>query len=557
MFTLSRVVALLGLSMLSGTAALAQKPVKQDLMLLFDKVPAPLAAPDCAVKQAPASYNALRAQLATASQAIAQGRTATQTKDEATMRAVGNRMQADGVGNMSQAQQQAYAMQQLGNMPGVSPETAQLAQLMQDPAFQARLASMSDEQKALFLQQQLAPKGSSTQRMVGDPAFQAAQADFMQQMKNPSFAAAWNKKSTDEQDAYMKQLMQKHGLNEAKMKAIAGSNAGQQPLAPLVTTRAQEELSRLTDPANKLSAEAEWSQAKAQYLKEVETIQKQLNTKVYKAFTTCADQKDNYERHHKALEQRLAAAGRYLATTSSIWAKYRAQQKARLTPFNAELNRIQYGDAIKRPQEQQAMPTLAAGQQITILALQALVEYSEASYEVNKEYCSIKTELAKPFVCEENSCFPAQALVTLADGSKQAIASIKAGSLVQSYDARTGRISTTRVSAVQVHADHDYPLLRLRFATPAVLASTEDTVAPLLPATEVLATPNHPFLTADNDAVRADALSSTQAVPFTAAAGLEPAYLAERSSAGTATVVYNLKTEAGNYFVEGLLVGDK
>jgi|GEM_PF-4930582 len=555
MYTSHLKLALAGCFLLAGPAALAQRPAKQDLMLLFEKVPAPLAAPNCTAKL-PASYQALNTQLSSIGTGIGTSRTSTQAKAEADRLAVGKKMQADGVENMSEEQQKAYVMQNMGAM-GVSPQAAKMAQMMQDPAFQAKLAKMSDQEKAVFMQQQMAPPNTSTQRMVNDPAFQAAQAEFMQQMQNPTFAAAWKKKSTAEQDAYMKQLMQKHGLNETRMKAIAGNQAGQQPPAALVTTKALEELTKMTNPANKVGAEAEWSQAQARYQQEVDAIQKALNSKPFKAYGSCAEQKANYDRQHQALEQRLQAAGRYLSTSNAIWAKLKTQQKARLAPFNAELARIHYGDDIKRPEEQSAVASLASGQQLTLAALQQLSQYSAASYEINQEYCSLKAELAKPFVCEENTCFPAQALVTLADGRKQAIATITAGTLVQSYDARTGLISTTRVSEVQVHAGQEYQLLRLRFSTPAPLASANEAATPMLSATEVLATPNHPFVTAENEAVRADELSRNQAVPFAAASGFESAYMAERSSAGTVPVVYNLKTEAGNYFVEGMLVGDK
>jgi hypothetical protein len=553
-----RVLALTGWILLPGATAMAQKPVKQDLMLLLDKVPAPLSAPSCSAKL-PATYSAFKTQLGNAGKEIALGRTATQAKDEAAMQAMGNKMQADGVENMSEEQQKAYAMQNMASMPGMNPQSAKLAQMMQDPAFQAKLAKMSDQEKAVFMQKMMAPPNTSAQRMVNDPSFQAAQGEFMQQMQNPTFAAAWKKKSQAEQDAYMKQLMQKHGLNEARMQTIAGKQApGTPPPAGLVTSKALEEMSKLTDPANKLSAEAEWVNARQQYQNEVDAIQKSISGQKYSnTVPPCPVQQANYDRGRKALQQRMDAATKYLSTSNAIWMKYKAQQKARLTPFNAELARIHYGDDIRRPEEQASMAPLASGQQLTIGALTQLADYSEASYEINKEYCSLKAAYDKPFVCEQNTCFPAPALVTLADGSRQAIASIKAGTLVQSYDAATGRLTTTRVTAVQVHADQEYTLLRLRFATPAAVAGLSAGAAPMLPAAEVLATPNHPFITAGNEAVRADELTAAQAVPFAGLQGMEAAFLTGRTEAATVPVVYNLQTEAGNYFVEGMLVGSK
>ena len=39
--------------------------------------------------------------------------------------------------------------------------------------------------------------------------------------------------------------------------------------------------------------------------------------------------------------------------------------------------------------------------------------------------------------------------------------------------------------------------------------------------------------------------------------GLETTYLADRQPANTAWEVYNLRTETGNYFVNGVLVSHK
>jgi hypothetical protein len=538
-------------------AAHAQRPVKQDLLQLFDQVPAPLSAPSCGAPQ-PATFTSFNQKMQQLGREIATARSAEQTQDEAAMQAYGAKLKADEVDKMSEARQREYALKNMASTPGMTPQSAKMMQMMQDPAMQARLATMSDQEKAVFLQQQLAPPGSSTQRMVNDPVFQAAQGEFMREMQNPAFAAAWKKKSVAEQDAYMKQLMKKHGLDQAHAKAIAGRPApGQQPMTDLVTTKALQEYSKLADPANKVAAQAEWEQARTRYNSELDAIRKAAAEPYSNTVPPCAVQKARYERRQQGLRQQMEAATRYLKASADIWARLKAEQKARLTPYNAELARIHYGDDIQRPEEKKLLASLGGGQQITLSTLEMLSQEAAASYEVNKEYCELKATAAKPFVCEENTCFPAAARVLLADGRPLAIAAIRAGMLVRSVDAATGQLSTTRVRAVQIHQGQDYPLLRLRFARAAVLAAGPAAgIVPWQLAAEVLATPNHPFLSNEGP-VRADELRATQAVPFAGAQGSEAAFLLERTAAGTAPVVYSLQTEAGCYFVEGVLVGEK
>ncbi|TGE23804.1 hypothetical protein E5K00_00895 [Hymenobacter aquaticus] len=545
--------------LLMAAVAMAQKPVKTDLLPYFDRVPAPPTAFSATLKR-PAGFTDLDQQLQQLGKSIGAGRTAEQSRDQQALQQFGQQAAAAGVEKMTDQQQMAYMQQQGSALPGYNPQAMQLAQQMQDPAFQAKLAKMSDAEKARFLQAQLAPAGSTQQRMMNDPSFQAAQAEFMQQMQSPAFRASWEKKTEAEQDAYMQQLMRKHGLNEAKMQAIGGH---QRPpkMAPLVASPALEANNKMVEAFNADLSSNGFTRVQQQLQTELETLKQEQQSRALPTAREgdCPGQRRSYDQGHQFLKRRLDLYTKYLPQLNTAWATQKSLLKARVAPFQAELAKIHYGDDIQRPEEKAVISALAGGQQLMIGQVQQLASYSSAIYDLNQEYVDSKKAYDQPFRCEEAVCFPALARVALPNGQQVAISRVRAGDVVLGYDARTGQVVPTRVLRLDVHQDQqDYPLVQLTIGTPAVYAGlAEQPARPAQAPLEVVLTPNHPVATAAGPLVRADELQPSAAVLRLADTAVEATHLADRQPAGTTPVVFNLRTESGNYFVGGLLVGAK
>ena len=541
------------------SAAFAQKPIKTEILPLFDKVPAPPTAPSLTLKL-PNGFADLKRQVEQLSQAIGRGRTTEQSKQEVQMKAVSQKVAADGVEKMTDAQRIAYMQQQGASMPGYSPQAMQLAQQMQDPAFATKFAKMSDMEKAQYMQKQMAAPGSTQQRVVNDPAFQAAQADFMQQMQNPSFRTAWEKKTEAEQDAYMQLLMRKHGLDEAHMKAVAGDIKPAAPLAPLVATAALEASSKLTSIiANEVNSPDAFVRTEQQLQASLASLEKEEAARPHTEAREgdCQGQKRNYDQYHQYLKQQLDAVAKFMPQLAAAWQARKKELIARVTPLHTELAKIHYGDDIKRPQEREMIGALASGQHLMLQEVEQLAGYSKTVYDWNTKYCELLASYNKPFKCEATVCFPPSARVTLPDGRQVHINKIRPGDEVLGYDAATQRVRATRVQRLDIHNDHDYELVQLTIGTPAVYAGLGAAAAPAAPVAKVLVTPNHPFITAAQQAMRADQLEPSDDLLRLSGQGVEAAHLADRQPAGTAWEVYNLRTETGNYFVGGVLVGSK
>lgn len=538
--------------------AFAQKPVKADVPAYFDKVPAPPTAFGPAVKR-PAGFAELEKQLTQIARGIAEGRTAEQSRDQQAMQQFGQQASAAGMEKMTDQQRMAYMQQHGGAMPGYNPQAMQLAQQMQDPAFQAKLAKMSDAEKARFLQAQMAPAGSTQQRMMADPSFQAAQTEFMQQMQSPAFRASWEKKSEAEQDAYMQQLMRKHGLNEAKMQAIGG-NQRPTKMAPLVATSALEASTAMINAFNADMTGNSFTRTQQQLQTELETLKQEQQSRPFVAAREgdCPGQRKNYDQGRQFLKRRLDLYTKYLPQLNTAWATQKSLFKARVAPFQTELAKIHYGDDIQRPEEKAVISTLAGGQQLMLSQVQQLAGYSAAVYDLNQEYLDAKKAYDQPFQCEEAVCFPATARVALPDGREVLISQVRPGDVVLGYDPQTHQTVPTRVLRLDTHDQQNYPLVQLTIGTPAMYAGLAPQAAPIQAATELLMTPNHPILTAEGQPVRADELRpSDDVLQLGASAAVATTHLADRQPAGTAPAVYNLRTETGNYFVSGVLVGSK
>ncbi|MFC5412979.1 Hint domain-containing protein [Larkinella bovis] len=156
---------------------------------------------------------------------------------------------------------------------------------------------------------------------------------------------------------------------------------------------------------------------------------------------------------------------------------------------------------------------------------------------------------------EYNFCFPADALVTLANRQTKAIQEVKPGDEVMAYDAKTRLLVPARVREVSIHEKPNLAIAGV-WVIPAEEVSASLTLTrPVL----LEATANHPVQTATGakklgDLRRGDVLyrfdGATQAVSAWKVADVQ-------SNVRSVNTVYNLVTDRGSYLVNDVVVLDK
>ncbi|MDJ1500596.1 Hint domain-containing protein [Xanthocytophaga agilis] len=154
-------------------------------------------------------------------------------------------------------------------------------------------------------------------------------------------------------------------------------------------------------------------------------------------------------------------------------------------------------------------------------------------------------------------CFPANALVTLANGQTKQISEIKVGEAIASYNKEANKLETAIVQEIQIHEGKGYPVQTLFGANETVTASTQQHVSQI---TKIQATPNHPILTQNGRKAMNEIQSGDSIYVFDSATGefiTFKVYTPFTHSEETATKVYNLVTDKGNYLINGATVLDK
>ncbi|GAB3261275.1 hypothetical protein GCM10027347_26210 [Larkinella harenae] len=156
---------------------------------------------------------------------------------------------------------------------------------------------------------------------------------------------------------------------------------------------------------------------------------------------------------------------------------------------------------------------------------------------------------------EYNFCFPADAVVTLADRQTKAISDVKAGEEVMAYDTKTQLLVPAMVQEVTVHEKPNLAITGV-WMTPAeeVSASLSLTKPVLLEATA-----NHPVQTATGAKKLGDLRSGDVLYRFDGATRSVLAWKVTQVQSNVRTVekVYNLITDRGSYLINDVVVLDK
>lgn len=154
-------------------------------------------------------------------------------------------------------------------------------------------------------------------------------------------------------------------------------------------------------------------------------------------------------------------------------------------------------------------------------------------------------------------CFPAQARVTLQDGSQKKIADITAGEAVVTY-IEGERIATT-VTSVSVHKKNNIQLSKVILLPVETLTAAVQDESYTTSIVELIATANHPVMTENGkktiQALKAGDIlyrhhSMTNVLEKYRVGFIVHAYESTQE-------VYNLTTEAGSYLVDDIVVFGK
>lgn len=155
-------------------------------------------------------------------------------------------------------------------------------------------------------------------------------------------------------------------------------------------------------------------------------------------------------------------------------------------------------------------------------------------------------------------CFPATALVTMADGSQKAIDAVKVGDKVMAYNATTHSPETTLVENIQVHDKKSYPLVK------ALLVNAQEQVTAAVQSVaqqfvSLEATANHPVLTSAGKTNMGDLKAGSLVLLYDQETKSYQNYqvFAVKKDFSYVTKVYNLQTDKDNYLVNSIVVLEK
>lgn len=160
---------------------------------------------------------------------------------------------------------------------------------------------------------------------------------------------------------------------------------------------------------------------------------------------------------------------------------------------------------------------------------------------------------------QENSdydfCFAADALVTMADGSDKMISEVEVGESILTIE--QGMSKLVRVEGIDTHQKADITLAK------AVLFPVEEVTASLtsirFSVTELIATSNHPVMTASGAKALGELLPGDLLTKYDAQTGHSTQYKVHfvNPTYKSAKKVYNLDVEGEHYLVNQVLVLEK
>ncbi len=153
-----------------------------------------------------------------------------------------------------------------------------------------------------------------------------------------------------------------------------------------------------------------------------------------------------------------------------------------------------------------------------------------------------------------NYCFPANALVSMLNGSNLEISKVKKGDVVMAYDEVRGIYTETKVMEVERHAGSFIINEISADSYDNLSVSVKQDVKGSSKKWSLQCTPNHPILTSAGVISASELVRGMTLYSFDESKKINPVIVTDVQLLDKTTVVYNLKTEIGNYFVNGIAV---
>ncbi len=418
---------LAGLLVIAWNPCRSQQVVKIDVMPYFEKpLPPPPSAEEAYKRlqcesgtcQADAYFKASNEVIEKVLQQIAQPSASTLNQMNQSQALTGNMSEEDMKG-MTDAQKLEYAQQKMNqsygdNRPQNMPSNAHMdfAKQMQDPEFQKKFQKMTKEEQAAYvmkMQQSSQPKPSGKQNGQNDPRMHAAMEEIKSKTINdPKFREEFSKKPEAEQEAYIREVMNKHGLKESnhlsaanrtKIDANDKRNADRDVLMVAVNKG-----NEMTDKQMKpmLSGKT----PKKTYADSVDTrhrlIDQWQETEIKKLpiverneAGSFPDQAKVQEIERQAMEKHLKVVEADLKYYAADWQKKKQELKQLVAPFNEALAKARYGEGFTEGVEGEFVKALAGYQSTMFQNVASLNSLSKDNHEYAAHWYVSKLKLEK------------------------------------------------------------------------------------------------------------------------------------------------------------------
>ena len=494
-----------------AVAAFAQYPVKQSMLPLFAAVPEPSFTAHCDDGTLRAKYEAFQAQCTKVTEQIVANSSHGTGADQI-------KQYQKGIKKIERANEKAAKVDDdLNNDPKTAAAYADLQREMSDPAVQQRMQGMSEGQQKEYIKNFFIKRGVDVSKYKGD-------------MDD-------SKKAHDDLG----------DLSEGKVVRVMKSyeNLLHNFISSgLMTMRYSEDAHGKIDAA-------------------IQNLP---------PFTPCSTPCKACCEKQKAHDIKVAKAAVAVYSANmqlyyDDWAAARDRTKTHCSDFDGVLRDMKYGDAMTEDRDKIAIPTLVSGQGYILLAAQGIGEKAQDLTSVATEYCEAQKKLADitATVCADcEGCFPADALVLLADGTQKPIADVKLGEVVMAYNTHTHTWQPTPVTHIDIH-NGDFELCQFTVEPLTNFTASNGGIYPSVASiaaaatTTITATANHPIYTCEGY-TRVDALTQAHTLlihPLDSDKQVTATLHDTNAHRTRTTTVYNLHTALHNYCVEGVVVGDK
>jgi len=298
-------------------------------------------------------------------------------------------MQKDNVQNMTNAQKEEYARKNLAGKEGMpSQATMDFAEKMKDPSFKEKFQNMSTDEKVAYMKNNVVVPQQPSNAVSRDPNVQKTESAFAKKMQDPAFRSEWNKKSKEEQNAYMKQMMQDNNVDMNKLAIESKAEGAKTPDKPVLSEVMPVSLKTFQDAnafmnqheVNMLKIQAE-SKAKHEVINAEAKNQLKSLPQIKGGEGAYPDPKKVKPIMAATMQKHMAQAEQDLKTLMEVWNSDRINFDNLIRNFDVELQKINYGDDVKLPAEKMQLNSISSYQSSIITNLFQFLSESQSITE--------------------------------------------------------------------------------------------------------------------------------------------------------------------------------